>query len=772
MRRVIFCLFAFSDVIAATEGTHKPEILAVHSDIHELLLEIRINQQNLRESALLLKTKNALLADGDDIKRWRFRLPEHSTFSYQGHTYYDLNALEGVSYRIDEATQSLMIDAKSDALTASQVQSPVKAFSEPDPLTPGAFINYEAVAQTSPLRSFQLDGTMELSLFNQWGVAVNNVLLKDLGESPRLIRLDSTWTLDKPSRASSLRFGDAISNAGTWGKPVRFGGLQWSTNFNTQPGFITFPSLNVSGEAVLPSTVDVFVENNKLLSQPVAPGPFTINNLHGITGLHDMRLVVRDLFGREQVITQPYYASQQLLKPALQEFSYELGMVREHFGIDSNDYGRWLAIGTHRYGFNDRFTGEWHGELLQNQQSFGLGGGFLLPTLGVFDAAIAGSHSRKGEGFLLALGFQRQTSALSFGGRIQFASSDFTQVGLSQDRLAPKLQSTFHLGYATKGAGNFNISHIFQEYRDQDSVNLLSANYNYTFSGGSFLNMSAFKSLSDENNQGVSLSFSHALGERTNVNLSAGIQNNDLNSFAQAQRNLPFGSGMGYRLLVGHDRSERLEGGLYLQNDIGTYRLDTSWMQQQYAMRGSASGGVALMGGDAFFSRRLNSSFAVVQVSDYPNVRIYAENQHVATTDTSGSALVPALRPYQENHIRIEQADLPLDVEIESLEMKAKPYFRSGTLLKFPVRRSRGAVLMIVLDDGKPVPAGAIAQVVGQKEEFPVATHGQLYITGLDRDNQLRVIWNQKSCMIPISLPKTKDPLPNLGTFVCHGVLR
>jgi len=176
------------------------------------------------------------------------------------------------------------------------------------------------------------------------------------------------------------------------------------------------------------------------------------------------------------------------------------------------------------------------------------------------------------------------------------------------------------------------------------------------------------------------------------------------------------------------------------------------------------------MGGDAFFSRRLNSSFAVVQVPDYPNVHVYAENQLVATTNASGNALVPALRPYQENHIRIEQADLPLDAKIDTLTINAAPYFRSGFLLKFPVRRSRGATMKIVLDNGKMLPAGATVQIIGQHEEFPVALQGNVYITGLALNNQLRVLWHDQSCQLDVSFPETEEPLPDLGTFTCHGV--
>ena len=737
--------------------------------VQELLLAIHVNQEDLHETALLLKKDDDLLADAVDIQRWRLSLPSKSAFSYQGHEYYPLTALTGISYRIDEARQALLIEVKPEDLSPTRLNGSALQFSKPNPSPLGGFVNYDIFTQYT-LQRFRLDSLLELGAFNGWGVGVSNFLGQDVSDKARLIRLDSTWTIDKPDQLTSIRIGDSISSAGAWGRPVRFGGLQWATDFKTQPGFITFPLPSMAGEAALPSTVDVYVDNNLLLNRQVQPGPFTVNNVPMTTGLRDMRMVVRDMLGREQTITQPYYASPSLLQKNLQEFSYEIGPIRKNFGLNSNDYGRWFAVGTHRRGFSDHFSGELHSELLQNQQSFGLGGVFLSPTVGVFDAAIAGSHSQKGPGALLSLGFQRQTSWLSFGGHAQFANSQFAQLGLAQDRPAPRLLGSLHLGLSTPGYGSFSLNHIYQQYRDQGNINLINASYNLTVGEGWFLNLSAFNSLNDDNNKGIALILSHTLGERTSASLTTGLQNNSPNTLMQVQQNLPPGSGLGYRVLAGYNESERIESGVTLQNDVGTYNLGASRFQGQNNFRGGASGGLAIMGGDAFFSRRINSSFAVVQVPDYPNVHVYAENQLVATTNAWGNAMVPALRPYQENHIRIEQADLPLDAQIDTLSLNAAPYFRSGFLLKFPVRRSRGATLKIVLDNGKSLPAGATVQIIGQPEKFPVALQGNVYITGLAPDNHLRVLWHEQSCEIEVTFPETEEPLPDLGTFTCHGV--
>ena len=119
--------------------------------------------------------------------------------------------------------------------------------------------------------------------------------------------LESTWTRDKPMQLTRLRFGDAISGASSWGGAVRFGGVQWATDFSLQPGFVTSPRPGISGEAALPSTVELYVDNLLRMRREVPSGPFSIQDLPVINGQGDARLVVRDILGREQVITQPFF---------------------------------------------------------------------------------------------------------------------------------------------------------------------------------------------------------------------------------------------------------------------------------------------------------------------------------------------------------------------------------------------------------------------------------------------------------------------------------
>lgn len=734
----------------------------------EVWLAVRINQQEPADIVLLLRRSDGrLLARGEDLRRWRLRLPDVAPLSHGGKAYYPLDALRGLSYQMDESSQALAVEAAPGLFDATLLKGTAAGFIVPTPAPPGGFLNYDVFADYAQGRS-KTSGLLELGGFGGRGAGVASFLARDLGGTARYIRLDTTWTHDRPAQLDSLRFGDAISRAGSWGRSVRFGGAQWATNFATQPGLTSFPLPGLSGDAALPSTVDLYVNDALRMRRQVPTGPFSIRDLPVVTGQGEARLVVRDLLGREQVITQPYYASPRLLQEGLQDYSYELGFVRKNFGIDSNSYGRHLAVGTHRLGLTDRFTGEVRGELIGNQRTGGLNGVLLWPAAGVFTGSLAASHSDQGSGGLLGLGFERQSLRLSFGANTQRASQRFAQAGLQPEELAPRQISQAFVSLATRGYGSFAASYTHQAFRDREEIKLLSGSYSINVGGLSFLSVSLLRFLSGDARTVLSLTFTVPLGERTSASVSATAQ--PRGQALQIQRSLPAGSGVGYRLLAGAGDSARREAGVSLQNGVGTYTLEASQSLSQTAFRGSASGGVAFLGGSTFLSRRITDSFAAVQVPDYPDVRIYADNQPVARTGADGRALVARLRPYQKNSVRIEQADLPLDAQIDAVQLDAVPYFRSGLLLRFPVKRSRGALLTVVLENGEPVPAGAAAQIVGENEEFPVGLRGEVYLTGLAASTRLRVAWRGQSCEFTLPFPETTEPLPHLGAYTCTGV--
>lgn len=736
-----------------------------------LLLEIYLNGQRSGQTLPIRQQGDGrLLAAVKDLAVLRFLPPPAAALHQTQPEWAYIDALGLGIVRLNAATQTLWLDAAADKFQPAMRVATGPSAPTPQMPSAGASLNYELTASGGG-DDARIGSQVDLVAFANGWVADSRLYNPDLTDDGRFIRLSSTLTRDRPEHMDSLRFGDAISGAGSWGRPVHFGGIQWSSNFATQPEFITFPLPSISGSAALPSSTEVFVNNMRVYSGAVPAGPFSLNTLPVITGQGEMQMVVRDILGREQLVTQSFYASRELLKRGLHGFSYEIGAQRRNFGLASNDYGPWRMSGTHRYGFNESLTGEAHAEMAEDSQAAGVAAFTLMRNLGVVEAAVAGSHSDLGNGGLLVLGFDRKTQHLSLGIRNQMTTRDFRSAGQLPDVPAASRQTRAHVGLSDARLGSFGVGYFSQDNRDRTDNEIVTANYNRNLGRNWTLNLSAFKSLDQSQDYAFGLTLTHAFGERRSVSLNTSHGSDADRLLLQMQQSMPIGNGYGYRLLAGMEGSERLEGGLSMQNDYGTYRLEAARNRDADAYRASVSGSLAWLGGHAFLSRQLGDSFAVVRVPGYANVQIYAENQPVARTDRNGAALVPKLRPYQKNRISIEQSDLPLDAQIDSLEMNAVPYMHSGYDLAFPVRQAKAAVLKLVLVDGKPLAPGSVLKLDGRQESFPVGYRGQAYLTGLAEHNRLQGrLPDGRICEAVLDYPVSDEPLPDLGTVLCGEI--
>jgi outer membrane usher protein len=744
--------------------------------IEELLVQTDVNRQNLWETVLVLRTpQGRLLISGEDLERWRLRKPDALALEHTGIPFYAVDALPGAHARFDPAHQTLEIEAGAEAFTETVASVRGRgAQSEPILPRPGAFMNYDLSASEAS-NDRLASGIFEVGFFSRYGVLTSSSLAADLGNQDSWKRLDTTYTIDRPAKLTSVRLGDSITRPGAWGRSVRFGGVQYGTNFNTQPGFIRFPAVSAAGLAALPSTVDVYVNNALVARRAVPPGPFSVTNVPVVTGAGDVRVVVRDILGREQIVTTPFYGSTTLLRAGITDYSYEIGTQRRDFSLESNHYSNPIGAATYRRGFSDAFTGEGRAEFDDLGNAFGSAAALRVGNFGVVSGTGALSHSDRGSGTLFGYGFERNTRRISLGLQTTLTTSQFRQTGMEPNELPRKRQVAANFGLELGGAGAISITRAMQEFRgDLPRIEVTTASYSVPVARAAQLNLSAVRT--EGAFGGTTLFATVAVPLDAATSASAGVEHARSNALGTSertatlavQRSLPLGDGYGYRFQA---RNEEFTGRLEAQNAYGRWSAEAYKPEDADAVyRIGAAGGIGTIGGKTFLSRSITESFAVVRVADYPDVRVLQDNQPVGTTDRHGYVVLPRLRPYDRNPISIEQGDLPMDARIGSLRLEAVPYFRSGVLVDFPVQRVRAAVLRIILEDGGDVPSGAVARVDGAGEMFPIALRGQLYIEGVQQKSRIVVTWKGQTCGIDIALPKIDDPLPDLGTFVCKGV--
>jgi outer membrane usher protein len=738
----------------------------------ELLVQVDVNRQGLNETVIVLRRDARLYFAREDLERWRLKLPGVEPLMHNGQAYYPVDDVPGASFVLDERHQTLAVTAGPEAF--SQTSSALRGTLATDAVLPqpGGFLNYALSASHTQADDTQ-NGVFEGGFFSRYGVLTSGLLAPQLDSSSSWVRLDTTYTIDFPERLESLRLGDSVTRGGAWGLPVRFGGIQYGTKFGVQPGFIPFPVATALGRAALPSTVDVFINNALVTRREVPPGPFSIANIPVVTGAGDVQVVVRDLLGREQVYTQPFYGSTALFREGISDYSFELGALREQFGLQSSEYGEAIGVGTYRRGLTDTLTGELRAEAARSAKSAGASIAFLAGRLGVANASLAASSSPGDSGRLLGLGFERSTRTLSFGVQTETSSRGFRQAGMLEGELPLKRRSIENLGLPFGAAGTLSFTHATQEFYDRDDVEVSTLSYSLSLGKFGQVSMSAIHSSGATGGDALFATLAVPLGGTTSASAGfestrpAGGRSDNLATLA-VQKSLPLGEGYGYRL---QERGENLYGSFALAGPVGTYEVEAVRPEAgDTATRLSARGGLGSAGGHVFASREFTESFAVVKVADFPGVRVLQDHQVAARTDEDGYAVLPRLRAYDRNPIGIEQTDLPFDSRLGSLQINATPYYRSGVYVEFPVRRIRAATLHVVLDDGSDLPSGALARIAGRSEAFPVALHGEAYLEGLEEKSRVVFSWKGQSCEIDLSLPKGDQPLPDLGTYVCKGV--
>ena len=732
-------------------------------------LEATLNQQRRRHTLLALKDNGDLYLVQADLEGWGLKLPGSPHLSAHGEKWFALEAL-GIRYTLDAAQLSLEMTAPPGLFSGNAMNAPGRVALDPTPAPPGAFFNYDLSSSHSE-GTTSTSGLMELGIFNSFGSGTFSALGRhgDLNDASRFVRLDTAWRHDHHQSSRTLVVGDTLSRGTGFSGGVRFGGLQWGNNFDLRPELVTMPLLSMAGEATLPSTIEVYVNDALRLRQSVDPGPFDIDQIPVVTGPGQATLVVTDILGRQQIISRDFYASQRLLQPGLHDWNWELGAIRQNYGLEDFDYGRAFVAATHRYGLSSQLTAEAHAHLAETHGNLGAGLNWLTPGGGLLNVAGAFSQGDDADGWLAILGFQRQGQRFSGGLEGQFASERFTRLGMHQGRPLPERQLRASVSARTSPRGNLSLAYTGQAFHDRSELEFVTLRYSQRLGWAAFVNLSAAHYL-DSGDNVLTASLSLPLGQTgARAGLSTSWRTDSQHADLNITRSLPTGTGLGYNLQVRAGDGDFQRGSLAYQNDFGTWRAEGSQRDGSLSTRAQASGGIAWLGGELFASRRIRDSFAVVQVPGFEGVRVFAENQEIGRTNARGYALVPNLRPYQRNRLRIEQADLPLGARIDGLDTEVAPYWRSGVLVAFPVERTRDAFFRILMDNGEPLPAGAIVYDENG-EAWPVGHRGEAFIAGLADTNLLQARHNGHRCSFELLVPDSDEPLPDLGQVTCRAV--
>lgn len=681
-----------------------------------------------------------------------------------------------IAWEVDEEALALRLTAEP-ALFETQV---VDLRLGPPPgivysADPSAFLNYAATS--SNLET--------LDIFGEAGVSLGNRLLAasfSQREGRGFLRHSTSLSLDDRERLRRIVIGDVFANTRSpLGGALPLAGVSVLKDLGLDPYLIRSPIPDVQGELLTPSTVEVYVNGLLVRRETLPPGRFELRDIPVATGRGEARVVIRDAFGRERVLSSPYYFAAGLLARGLSEYGYSLGWRRENEGVESFDYGAPAFLGRHRYGVHDRLTLGGTLEAAERLVSGGPSVAFRLPY-GELELAAALSDEAGEEGSAGFAAYSFSGRRFGFGATLRRMSPRFANLGLPAALDRPLLERRLFFGLSAGQRLGWTLELGDQDFRDRPDRELVRLGANLRLTQRATLLLLATRQRQDgppEPGFGdqLALGLSYFLGRNTTGKLYGSAGDGEDRAGVEVQKSLPVGTGLGYRLTADRvaDRRE-VTGEVQYQNSYGRYTLERLDVAGQEVTNLHAAGALVWIGGGAHLTRPVQDSYALIRVPGVPGVRGYLSNQEVGRTNRQGDLLVPNLLAYFGNRLSIADEDVPLEYTVAERERVVAPPIRGGALATFPVSRLRAARGTLVVLTGGPdqarrqVPgAGRLVVTAGGVEiASPVGRAGEFYLENVPAGEHPAVLeWDGGACAFRLAMPAAAVPLVSLGEVAC-----
>ncbi|HGK6031924.1 fimbria/pilus outer membrane usher protein [Acinetobacter baumannii] len=776
-------------------GNIKDDENKISKDSTRLFLNVFVNSTSSNDLISVNKDQDEkLYIRARDLKTLRLKLDEQISDSQ----WVCINDLNGIQFKYLENEQSLKLNIPSDMLTGYAVDLNGQQITSPHllkmkPLN-AAILNYSlynTITNDENVFSGSAEGIFNSAIGNFSSGVLYNGSNETSYSHEKWVRLESKWQYVDPEKVRIYTLGDFISNSPDWGSSVRLAGFQWSSAYTQRGDLVTSALPQFSGSAALPSTLDLYVNQQKIYSGLVPSGPFDIKQLPFISG-NEVTLVTTDATGQQSITKQAYYFSSKILAKGINEFSVDVGVPRYNYGLFSNDYDdATFASGAIRYGYSNSLTLSGGAEASTDGLS-NLGTGFAknLFGFGVINADIAASQYKDENGYSALLGLEGRISKnISFNTSYRKVFDNYFDLArVSQIRYLKDNQMTSepqnYLSYSAladeifRAGINYNFYAGYGVYLgynqikySDNSYKLVSANLSGSLNKNWGFYTSAYKDYENQKDYGIYFALRYTPSSRVNAITSISNESGkttyrqEINGFSDPQIGA-FGWG-GY---VERDQdANQNNASIY-----GSYRARAAYLTGRYNRIGdndqvavSATGSLVAAAGRVFAANEIGDGYAVVTNAG-PQSQILNGGVNLGKTDKSGRFLIPSLVPYQENHIYLDPSYLPLNWSVKSTDQETVVGYRQGSLIDFGAKQVVSGLVKLVDQNNSPLLPGYTVHINGHEESI-IGYDGEVFIQNLLKQNKLEVdLLDHGSCQVDFTYNGNQYSTKKLGPYVCR----
>lgn len=677
-----------------------------------------------------------------------------------------LDEIPALTFVYDVAAQILFITVSG----AAQIPVAISAAQQKEVLAPqagyGLVLNYRVTTNLGDdifgdgFQATDAFAAIDLRAYTPFGVLTNTGAagIRNNGSgSANFTRYNTYFTASSPSRLVTLTIGDFTTSGLAWTRPVRLGGAQVRRDFSLRDDIVTTPLLSFSATAAVPSSIDVYVDNVRAYSGAVDAGPFKLSDVPMITRGGEAVFVMRDAAGQEQITTVPFFATQNLLRKSMLDFSISAGRPRSSFGAGNVAYAVSDAAAVSlRYGLSDKLTIGGHAEGIDDLIMAGVGIDTVLFNRAEISLAGGASTNRQSQGQFVfgtlrteIAGVGVQLSTRRTFGNFEDLATVVVMGSLSENNVASVpgvlAQDALSLtlpAFTADGRLAMNLIHS----RRTDRLNLIaSLSYSQPLPWqAASLHGNAFMDFAGDGAAGISVGVSIPLGRTSFATASLqrdqGGQTGAVTGLSRMADRAPGSYGYNVNL----SEQAKTLGATY-QTGVGRAGVALRDSGSGTSASMTFEGAAILAGGGLFASNRIDDGFAVVDVG-VRDIPVSLNNAEVAITGSQGKALVSDLLSYRLNRVSINTLDLPLDASISASAINVVPARQSGVFVDFGGQPTAAALVALRDLSGQFLSPGTQVRLQHTGANFIVGYDGEVWIEGLEQQNRLLVQTGDNTC--------------------------
>lgn len=499
------------------------------------------------------------------------------------------------------------------------------------------------------------------------------------------VRGVTTAHYDDLKRGIAYQAGDVFTPRTNLSGAVNLGGIRIGTDraLRRHHNFLPVPTLG--GVVEDASTADLFVNGRKAGQHSLTHGPWEVDHYPVSPGSNAVRVVVRDDFGREQVIEDHFYLSQTNLPRGTTEWEVAAGAVRQ--GRD--DYATAAIAASLERGMTNVWTVGAHLEATPDAQALTVSNSVVLGRAGVLTADVRATQSDAGTGSAAALSYSFRGENWGFNAGHSRYADDHWSLGLERggvftDRTlveSTAVSATYH----PKGSpfsGSLSAAQL--DYSDGTSRQRLDLSGRYR---------------NRDHALGVGVGYTPQDGATAWASYRYNFgQNRSFTATARQIPELTVGARLAGRSSVG-SRDVRWAAGLGTTQDRQRVWAQASTntakgpvnVELRHDARGTEVSGrfrsSVWLGEGGMATQRPTSatSFLVVEVPGHARVPVSAGGGWGTRTNRNGVAVVPGVMPLVPQSVSIDPDDLDLAVRIENTTIPAVVGRQAGGKVRFEV---------------------------------------------------------------------------------------